>query len=490
MHNRLSTRYFDLMVLCAQPDKLAAIRYLRYLRNNIRLKHGEKVKAVLYDNPSSLGALDRHNLDEAFMRCPNVFLYFTSSFRKYIWSKIPRDSMLMQTILDKKQSGRVVLVCYQISEPIPDELLHLQRLDYYNMLNLNIVTSLFEKSAREMDTLQGERKTNVNIYDQSQIDLSEQLNLLKMKTTQESVDDLCAYLTALSPDIIHVWEGFKQYESEEQKHKLGRIFVAVVKRKLDNLKEKIKTCLSISETKSLRVIQRLPNEVSDEAKKCLEKEANIAFSLEEHNKIRDTLLRNSGDLMKTHSNLQIVSASRLRSKHEGESFIIGPCIVLYVHVKGMIPVKEEPFPPTVGDFPVDVREGVFTNFADPRLAIGSTIKGKKDTSGKIAGFVQLPNGNIGSLTCAHVFDIHENMEVDDTESTKEDVYQLSPSGSSDPFGKVYQRIYEPGFLKNESEYKIGIDAALIEITDKLRYPKDGNYKHSVSPSVGKWVIHL
>ena len=162
-----------------------------------------------------------------------------------------------------------------------------------------------------------------------------------------------------------------------------------MKRKIDNLKKKFKTCLSVSETKSLHVIQRLPNEVPDEAKKCLEKEANIASSLEEHNKIRDTLLRNSGDLMTTHSNLQIVSASRLRSKHEGDTFIIGPCIVLYVHEKGVIPVNEEPFSYKVEDFLIDVREDVYTNFADPRLAIGSRIARNKGT-GKIAGFVQLP----------------------------------------------------------------------------------------------------
>ena len=96
----------------------------------------------------------------------------------------------------------------------------LTTLSPFKTFHPNIGTSFFEGIAREMDTLQGERKANMNIYGQSQTDLSEQSNALKMKTTQESVDDLCASLTALSPDIIRVWEGFEPYESEEQK-KIG-----------------------------------------------------------------------------------------------------------------------------------------------------------------------------------------------------------------------------------------------------------------------------
>ena len=287
----------------------------------------------------------------------------------------------------------------------------------------------------------------------------------------------CSTIKALSRNIIHVWEGYAPEEQDYNGQNLCRIFVAVVKRKIVNLKEKILSFLPVKEF--FRVIQRLPDEVSDEAKKCLEKEANIAFSLEEHNLIRDTLLRNSGDLMKTHGNLQVVSASKIKSKQNGRTVKMGPCIVMYVHVKGIIPVNEEPFPHKVGDFLVDVREGVFTNYGDPKLAIGCTISGKGKT-GKIAGFVHLPNGNIGCLTCAHVFNIHENMEVDG-----KDVYQLSPNESNTPFGKVDKWIYDKGYTKNETEYKIGVDAALIEITDKVRYPKDGNYRHSVPPLVGK-----
>ena len=91
---------------------------------------------------------------------------------------------------------------------------------------------------------------------------------------------------------------------------------------------------------------------------------------------------------------------------------------------------------------------------------------------------------LGCLTCAHVFNIHEDTEVDDIEPSKDDVFQLTPSESNIPFGRVFQRIFEPGFLKSETEYKIGIDAALIEITDKFRCPIDGNYKHAIS-AVGK-----
>ena len=285
---------------------------------------------------------------------------------------------------------------------------------------------------------------------------------------------LIAAVKSSSPDIIRVWEGYIPEETDRVRDVRGPIFVAIVKTKIDNLDAKL------SESGPIRIIQRLPDEVSDETKQCSQKEASLDITLDEYNKIRDTLLRHSGDLLEAHSNLEVVSASKLKSVKNGSKTKKESCVVLYVHVKGIIPINETPFPKQLEQFPVDVREGVYTNYSDQQLAIGSTFRGNTNR-GKIAGFINLPTGNMGCLTCAHVFDIHEPMETESTnegatESVTELVYQYLPYPSSTPFGKLYKHINEPGG-HTETGYKTGIDAALIEITDKLRYPKDGNYKH-------------
>ena len=205
-------------------------------------------------------------------------------------------------------------------------------------------------------------------------------------TTNSNIDLSCSSLKALSPDIIRVWEGYRPTESDEERQNWGRIFVVVVKRKIYNLNEKV------SNKEPFRIVQKLADEVSGKAKVCLQKETGLAFTLQEHSDLRDTLLRNAENLMKSHSNLELVSVSKIKSKDSGHKIEENPCLVMYVHVKGIIPVNEMPFPEKVEGFIVDVREGVFNYYNDPKLAIGSTIRGN-DKCGKIAGFVQLRTGN-------------------------------------------------------------------------------------------------
>lgn len=204
----------------------------------------------------------------------------------------------------------------------------------------------------------------------------------------------------------------------------------------------------------------------------------MKFSFGEHLKLRETLTKHSEHLMSSHSNLLAVSASKLKSRNLGKQTELKTCIVLYVHVKGIIPVEEQLFPQEIGGFQVDVREAIVKLYMGNKLAMGSCIfsklSGKPDLQGKLGGFVRFPNGKLGCLTCAHLFA--------NCDSQREIYVYQNPSNFTQPFGKVVQKVVQPGDTNT-----IGLDAALIEITDILSTPDDGHFR--IESSVGKHVLY-
>lgn len=277
------------------------------------------------------------------------------------------------------------------------------------------------------------------------------------------INVVCLFLkNYLSEKIIHVWFG---YQTSQQP-----VFVAIatVKTANTNLQELFK------QHSPFPVIQRLPNEVSEEAKKCAEKEAGLTFSFDEHLKLREILTEHSEHLMNSHSNLLAVSASKVKFRKLGKQTDVKTCIVLYVHVKGIIPVGEQLFPEKIGQYEVDVREGVFQMYSGLKLAMGSCIGNIQSKSrGILGGFVRLNNGKLGCFTCAHVFS--------KCDSEREiEVHQL-PCYSNKPFGKVIQNLNMTGDKENT-----GVDAALIEITDISRVPDEGHFR--IKPGISKYFF--
>lgn len=238
---------------------------------------------------------------------------------------------------------------------------------------------------------------------------------------------------------------------------------------------------------SIQVEQRVINEVSDEATFCLEKEKDLRFSEAEMKTLHMCITKNSPSLLEQHSNIQVISGSHFKcrgyslNKPQMERTA---CIVLYVHIKGIIPVNETQFPKEIEGFPVDVREGCFKKFMyqeeagdsleyHRNLTVGCHIANCYQMSGSLGAFIQLPNKNVGCLTCWHIFETNESrieLEKDILahKGFKRDVFQPGPALEHNfKFGEVIAGINQHG---NENE--IGVDAALIEITEKHREPRN------------------
>lgn len=81
------------------------------------------------------------------------------------------------------------------------------------------------------------------------------------------------------------------------------------------------------------------------------------IKFEDIEKMAALITKNSDSLMKKHTNLQMISGCSVRSRKKMIS--LETCIVFYCRTKGVIPVGEEKFPLTLGEYNVDVREGLF-----------------------------------------------------------------------------------------------------------------------------------
>lgn len=123
--------------------------------------------------------------------------------------------------------------------------------------------------------------------------------------------------------------------------------------------------------------------------------------------------RNSEELMKKHSNLNIMSVSPVISHKYGFEFETSGCIVIYCSEKGKIPPGEQEFPSQLDNIHVDIREGSCSLFtaAGPKehndpLRTGINIGGMDMSgNGTLGPFVVEAKNKktVGFLTCQHVF---------------------------------------------------------------------------------------
>ena len=137
--------------------------------------------------------------------------------------------------------------------------------------------------------------------------------------------------------------------------------------------------------------------------------------------LRDIINRHSSRLFAKHSNLNVISASPVKSQKEGNCIITCTCIVLYCKRKGLIPNGEDHFPACLEGVQTDVREGYFQLSQPPEiddirvvydskhyhnpLKVGGSISLEGDNSfGTLGCFVEdIDNQEVkGFLTCCHV----------------------------------------------------------------------------------------
>ena len=265
---------------------------------------------------------------------------------------------------------------------------------------------------------------------------------------------LCERIREFSSRVIRVMVGYEMGNVEIP------LFVAVVSEIDKSLPAHFQTICQF------QVKQRLLTNVSEEAKLCVKEEIDKSLTLLEHNELQEAIVKNSEELLKSHSNLVMISASALKSSKAGIQIKIKTCIVLYVHIKGIIPLKEKPFPLNIGKFPVDVREGLVYMYSDAKLTIGCNIASAY-MRGRLGGFVRLSNGKIGCITCSHLFGTPQSRQGE----FNRNVYFRSKDDQLYPFGHLINEVIRPG-----GKTVIGVDAALIEITDRLMCPDDGGFE--------------
>ena len=231
-----------------------------------------------------------------------------------------------------------------------------------------------------------------------------------------------------------------------------------------------------------RLIQRKFGNVSNDAKELFEKEkdAQFRFTSQESGDMQKFITENAESLMQKHSNLLVVRGSKARRNNDKPEV----CIVLYVHVKGIIPFGEDPFPNELGGYPVEILEGIFYFAADPKgyiqsLMMGCSVESGHGMCGSIGGFVKLPDDSLGCLTACHVFRPH-----------------IEHSGFNN---SVYQPVAKPHFKFGEVinhsfaekwNNQISVDAALIKITDESRTPKSGRFPDAESAEAGKQLNNI
>ncbi|XP_053373325.1 uncharacterized protein LOC128546561 [Mercenaria mercenaria] len=210
--------------------------------------------------------------------------------------------------------------------------------------------------------------------------------------------------------------------------------------------------------------------------KCKTKEEQIILE-----KLRKSINKHADNLMNSHSKLSVVLPSLKKSvgyKSRNQRIIDEPCITLYVPVKGLIPIEEDPFPKRIDDFQVDVIEGEFVPYAGyandfhEHLKMGLAIHGNaRDKNGEIlggtlGGFVDHPVHGLCGISSAHALLSRDNLVTNQTNCSIE---VSQPIGlDSKPFGEIVSVLCCAGDASSP-----GMEVVLFKIHQ--RHPIDGSF---------------
>ncbi|XP_062586997.1 uncharacterized protein LOC134248599 [Saccostrea cucullata] len=188
-------------------------------------------------------------------------------------------------------------------------------------------------------------------------------------------------------------------------------------------------------------------------------------------------------LFKKHSNLTVISASPYKSSgySKGKHVIVEKhCFSLLCLHKGFIPFGEREFPKQINGFEVDVQEGYCSLGSGKSIDFGGHIRRARGINtpghGSIGGFVDLPNGSVGLITCAHV--VFSTAELFKPYSEIEnDVLSRNTDLNVEFFDKHEHHFQVCGNIVKKcfptSNNDISVDAALIELdqsVNKIGFP--------------------
>ncbi|KAL3855566.1 hypothetical protein ACJMK2_014773 [Sinanodonta woodiana] len=240
--------------------------------------------------------------------------------------------------------------------------------------------------------------------------------------------------------------------------------------------------------------EHTPSDEEEQISERSEKHTNT-ISKEDMSRVLDCIANNTERLMNEHSSLSIIAPSTVKAvgfnARSNESKLVDSmCIVLYIPIKGIIPMGEKEFPKDIDGISTDVREGEFVFHCQvgpdefhSKLPMGCCISTKDDLNGTLGGFVDLSSSAIGCITAAHaVLNVNQLKMAMKNALSDEDIRDIQiyqPNVDTEAFGKVVQIAFVQG-----NQHEPTVDAALIEITDHERTPYTGMFPFINYPFLG------
>ncbi|KAL3855565.1 hypothetical protein ACJMK2_014772 [Sinanodonta woodiana] len=297
------------------------------------------------------------------------------------------------------------------------------------------------------------------------------------------------------PGAIRVWNGYRTEDLQTP------VFVVMFSRK-KIIPEKIQLLEPYDEYEIVFRNEHTPNDEEEHISEQPEIRANN-INKEDMARVLDCIANNAERLMNEHSNLSIIAPSTVKAMGFNGclskcKLTESVCIVLYVPIKGIIPIGEKEFVKDIDGISTDVREGEFVFHGrreahkwHRKLPMGCRISTRAGQSGTLGGFVDLPGGKIGCITAAHVvLNKTERKNYVKFKKAKKTKYNASlargqhiielyqPTCKRAAFGRVSRIVFEEGNKSAPS-----VDAAVIEITDDDRTPSTGMFPFGNYPVI-------
>lgn len=269
-----------------------------------------------------------------------------------------------------------------------------------------------------------------------------------------------------SNSVEEIWPGYYCNEGENP--------YCIVFVHSDNIKERPGKFWGVS------IHCRHENNVSLEAQEVMMYEQKLLSTMRTVRDFHEDYGVNG--LFNSHSNLVMISHSKIKSSGYSDKslkVILEPCIVFYCRIKGVVPIKEQRFPTTLNSYKVDVREAFCIRTADKRsLRMGDSIRSRNlESYGTIGGFVDLPQGGIGAITCAHVVCPESILSKATQEQTTECIADYLEEHNIEitcpPQTKTLGTVEKMAFYVNK-DGNTSVDAALIKLSS--RHPLDGRFR--------------
>ncbi|XP_053408356.1 uncharacterized protein LOC123559853 isoform X2 [Mercenaria mercenaria] len=241
----------------------------------------------------------------------------------------------------------------------------------------------------------------------------------------------------------------------------------------------------------IRHINEISTSCSEENEFITELEQDVPKEYAKTEKVVECLNKNSKSLMEQHTNLTRVSIGWFKSKGfatKHQNITQKTCIVLYVQVKGFVPLNETALPEVIDGIDVDVRECVvlpytFPNEHHEHIKMGCAIHGGlrnaqgRVLGGTLGGFFEV-GGEMYCITSAHTFmspadmgklnqcgkfcDLGPGNDIETFEA-----HQPVVEGSRS-FGKGVRAVYKEG-----GNGEAGVEAVVIKVQD--RFPVSGEF---------------